>query len=256
MGRPEAIQWNSKQWLGDNKILAMDWDARAMHFHLLNLSTQEEPPGSIPNDMAAISRWLSSPSDDVWRRVRPQILAAWELRGDRWFSPGMERTFEKKANYASRPQNGTTSVPYRPQKPPINALEVLKGLDLSNSRSKEPPKSKPKFYLPDWIPKETWQAFEEMRKKIRKPMTDKARELLVRRLETFKSEGCDPQDLLEAAVLNSWQSVYKPNGNGKGTSDKHARDQEAISRIWEELHGADDGDTEGRLPELQAKRQS
>lgn len=231
----------------------MEWDARGMHVHLLNISTQEEPPGSIPNDMAAIRRWLGSPSEDIWRRVRPQIFAAWELRGERWVSPGMERTFEKKANYASRPQNGTKTVPHESHNHVKNVLDVSLDLDFSNSKPQKPSKSKHKFYLPDWIPKETWQAFEEMRRKIRKNMTDHAKELAVKDLASLKADGHDPKAVLDQSIMNSWQALYplklKANGNGKA-ADKHARDKETISRIYEELHPEDVGHPKGNLLKL------
>lgn len=107
MARPPSIQWYYKQWLGDSKVMAMDWDATAMHFHLLMISIQEEPPGSIPNDVGQIRRWLRLPSgqsdsDRVWARVQPQIFAAWMLTDDRWFNPGMVQTFERKAHYINR----------------------------------------------------------------------------------------------------------------------------------------------------------
>jgi hypothetical protein len=110
--RPPAIQWYYKQWLGDNKVLAMDWDAQAMHFHLLMMSIQEEPAGSIPNDVGQIRRWLRLPSgqsdsDRVWARVQPQIFAAWTLQDGRWFNAGMRATMERVENYRSRYENGT-----------------------------------------------------------------------------------------------------------------------------------------------------
>ena len=107
MARPPAIQWYYKQWLGDNKVLAMDWDATGMHHHLLMVSIQEEPPGSIPNDMAVIRRWLRNPPDDVWRRVNPQIFAAWSLRDGRWFNSGMVETMERQQRYKERYEEGT-----------------------------------------------------------------------------------------------------------------------------------------------------
>jgi hypothetical protein len=91
-----ALQWYPKQYLGDDKVLAMDWDARGMHHWLLNISWQQEPKGSLPNDMALIRRWLGSPSDDVWRRVKPQIFNAWSLRDERWFNNGMVRTSDRQ----------------------------------------------------------------------------------------------------------------------------------------------------------------
>lgn len=107
MPRPPSIQWYYKQYLGDNDVLAMEWDASGMHAWLLNLSIQEIPPGSLPNDMTVIRRWLRNPSDDVWRRVQPQIFAAWKLRDGRWFNSGMEQTFERRENYKHRYETGT-----------------------------------------------------------------------------------------------------------------------------------------------------
>ena len=107
MPRPPSIQWYFKQWLGDNKVQGMEWDAYGMHFHLLNISVQEEPPGSLPNDMVLIRRWLRNPSDDVWRRVQPQVFSAWTLRGDRWFNAGMVETRERREKYRNRYETGT-----------------------------------------------------------------------------------------------------------------------------------------------------
>jgi hypothetical protein len=134
--RPPSIQWYYKQYLGDNKVLAMDWDARGMHVHLLMLSIQEEPPGTIPADDAAIRRWLSLPSsaslcsqhssergsaskagydsgydcrcnDCVWRRVKSQLLAAWQPNGDRLGNSGMMKACERRDHYLDRYENGT-----------------------------------------------------------------------------------------------------------------------------------------------------
>ena len=71
-----------KQVLGDDRVLAMDWDAYGMHNWLLDLSWQQEPRGTIPNDIALIRRWLRSPSDETWRRVYPQIRTAWVACGE------------------------------------------------------------------------------------------------------------------------------------------------------------------------------
>jgi hypothetical protein len=249
------VQWNYKQWLGDNKVLAMDWDARAMHFHLLMLSIQEDPQGSIPDDTDAIRRWLGSPSgsvenDQTWRRVRPQIFAAWLLRDGRWFNDGMVRECERQDRYRKRYENGTKKCG--------GVLDVVsKVLEVSNSKSKPTSKVKGKFYLPDWIPKKTWQEFEEMRQKMRKPMTDRARELVVNELKNLRDKGNDPQLVLERSILKCWLDVFElpknTNGNGKA-AEKHARDQETISRIYEELHPEDDERPQGSLLKLSTHR--
>lgn len=63
--------------------------------------------------------------------------------------------------------------------------------------------------LPDWMPLETWEAFLTMRKKIKKPATDKAIELLVAKLERYKANGQDIQAILEKSITSSWQDVFE-----------------------------------------------
>ena len=49
------------------------------------------------------------------------------------------------------------------------------------------------YMLPEWINKETWEAFLEIRKKKKAANTSKAQELLIRDLEKLKTDGDDPK---------------------------------------------------------------
>jgi hypothetical protein len=117
MAKAPAFQFYPKQYVADKDVQAMEWDARGMYVHLLCMAWQEIPPGSIPNDDAVIRRWLNLSlydsglcqrssdrresgygcrcSDCVWRRVRPQIMAAWVLKDGRWYQDGMCKTWER-----------------------------------------------------------------------------------------------------------------------------------------------------------------
>jgi uncharacterized protein YdaU (DUF1376 family) len=67
--------------------------------------------------------------------------------------------------------------------------------------------------LPEWIPLETWQSFLEMRKKIKKPPTEKAVELLIAKLKKFKDAGQDIQAILEKSITSNWQDVFEIKEN-------------------------------------------
>jgi hypothetical protein len=69
------------------------------------------------------------------------------------------------------------------------------------------------FVLPDWIEKETWDAFVEMRKRIGKAPTEYAKKLLVAKLERFKANGQDIKAVLEKSITSSWQDVFEIKGN-------------------------------------------
>ena len=66
---------------------------------------------------------------------------------------------------------------------------------------------------PEWIPLETWYAFLEMRKKMKKPPTEKAIELLLAKLKKFKDAGQDVQAILEKSITSNWQDVFEMKEN-------------------------------------------
>ena len=74
----------------------------------------------------------------------------------------------------------------------------------------------PAFDIPSLIRSEVWAAFEGHRKKIKKPMTDEARKLVIK--ECVKIGG-DPNALLEQSIMRGWAGIFpiKDDSNGKGT---------------------------------------
>lgn len=72
------------------------------------------------------------------------------------------------------------------------------------------------FVLPDFIPGPAWDDFMEMRRKNRKPATEKAKALLASSLEKLMIGGDDPAEILNQSTLNGWTDIYplKHKGNG------------------------------------------
>lgn len=62
--------------------------------------------------------------------------------------------------------------------------------------------------IPDWIPAEAWAGYVEMRKKIRKPMTDRAVKLQIGVLEKLRAEGQNIEAVIDQSVMNSWQGLF------------------------------------------------
>src|ERR1017187_8257758 len=60
-------------------------------------------------------------------------------------------------------------------------------------RTKTPKASPSSFVLPVEVSPETWNAFEEMRRKIRAPLTDRARQNIVADLKRLHTQGHDPE---------------------------------------------------------------
>ncbi len=120
------------------------------------------------------------------------------------------------------------------------------------------------FLVPEWIKKETWDAFIEMRKAIGAKPTIRAQELLVSKLDTMRLTGQDPNRILEQSTMNNWKGVFpikdQTGGHNVGIRtarsdprDKNLQTREdaeisAITARWEAAKAAEKsarGDTTG-----------
>lgn len=114
-------------------------------------------------------------------------------------------------------QRATSSQPAANQQPTNNKE--------SKERSKNDKKEKKKdikintfsAYTSNTILVETLESFLEYRKKIKKPMTGKAVDLLLNKLDKLAGSDEEKIAMLENSILNGWQSVYalKDKGGGK-----------------------------------------
>jgi len=53
-----------------------------------------------------------------------------------------------------------------------------------------------------------WKDFKEMRRKIKKPMTDKAEEMLLNKLSKLSDDVKEQITILNESTMNDWKSVY------------------------------------------------
>ena len=112
-----------------------------------------------------------------------------------------------------------TGVPERPvivNKKPVNA-----------NKNRQTKQDKTKLnninMIPDFIDKETWNAFLEMRKKIRAVPTEHARDLLIKKLEELRDAGDDPNEVLKRSIMNSWKGIFPLKGGQGGAYRGSAR---------------------------------
>jgi uncharacterized protein YdaU (DUF1376 family) len=106
--------------------------------------------------------------------------------------------------------------------------------------------------LPDWMPLAEWEAFKEMRRKNKKPMTAHAEKLVIGKIDKYRNAGHDPTILLNQSILNGWQDIYEPKENknaayitnttkptwtstGKQLSDRYAAEAERLEREEEAI---------------------
>jgi len=95
------------------------------------------------------------------------------------------------------PAKPDTAEPF-PANPTLVSIEKKQGLKAVRTQ----------LEMPDWLPKESWEGFVEMRQKIRKPMTQRAASMILKKLEAFKGDGQDVAAVLDQSVVKSWQDVF------------------------------------------------
>ena len=77
----DGFYFNPKRWLGDANVIAMDWDCRAMHLHLMAIAWQQEKKGFLIYDEQLLLKILNRLKDDDWdNRIKPQIMKSWKKK--------------------------------------------------------------------------------------------------------------------------------------------------------------------------------
>jgi hypothetical protein len=130
--------------------------------------------------------------------------------------------FEKHQKIDKRTASKLPSPPNSPESPRITPTEGkgMEGIKEGNKSACEEKTSLPKketvsksvVALPEWLPLDAWNGYAEMRRKIKKPMTDYAAGLRIKDLEGFMSEGQDPEAVLNQSIVNSWTDLYPLKG--------------------------------------------
>lgn len=89
--------------------------------------------------------------------------------------------------------------------------------------------------IPAWLDPITWNDFTVMRQQKKKPLTEKAIELILKDLTKFKDLGQDVKVILEKSIKNQWTDVYplKDGDIGNGKRPAYQRQNAALDRLKE-----------------------
>lgn len=173
-------------------------------------------------------------SNDEWQRTKAILMernlitegnnpVKWEKR--QYLSDSSTERVRKHREQKKRKRNVSVTPPDTDTdtevggKPPTTPRRETRS---EPAAAKKAPAIKPKFQPPDWVPQDAWREFVKMRDRIRKPMTERAKELLVDELDKLRAAGNDPRTVLEQSIANSWQGVFPPKNpyNGARKSER------------------------------------
>ena len=93
--------------------------------------------------------------------------------------------------------------------------------------------------LPAWVPQESWAGYVEMRRKIKKPMTDRAAQLRINDLEKFKDAGHDVAAILDQSTASSWTDLYLPKEKPRTAAQPSTQNWSA-KPDWVQMAGFED----------------
>lgn len=82
---------------------------------------------------------------------------------------------------------------------------------ITNNQEDNPPTPLPGgsgWQKPDWVPADLWTEFEALRKKRKKPLTDRARDMAVAKLQALQDGGHDVKAVMEQSILHAWDTFY------------------------------------------------
>jgi hypothetical protein len=88
---------------------------------------------------------------------------------------------------------------------------------IKKKRNKETPSGVE--LLPEWIDKEVWESFLELRRRIRAPLTDRAKRNILRQLSEYKDQGQDPNAVLDQSITRGWRGVFPLKAERRDAND-------------------------------------
>jgi uncharacterized protein YdaU (DUF1376 family) len=168
-----------------------------------------------------------------WRRVRRERITAAKQR---WIQKSKRpRNLHTTCNASAF---HVVSSPPPPPPPPIGSClnsslsqdQEIKPLDHIRANAVLCP-----------VPVELWLKFVAHRKKLRRPLTEHARDLTWAKLQNLQQKGDDPVDVVNQSIEHGWIGVFpirkeKSNGQSEDFAQARARrSQEAVDRVGERI---------------------
>lgn len=100
-----------------------------------------------------------------------------------------------------------------------------------DSLNHESRKQQGAFALPDWVPRESWDAWLQVRKRKKAPDTERALVLAVAEMDKLRRQGEDPGAILDQSTTRGWTGLFTTRGRGAAGAAAPVRDiREAAAR--------------------------
>ena len=127
-------------------------------------------------------------------------------------------TIEKWAMYQT--DNSESSNKVTTKKQQSNSRVTTKEQQSNTNKNVKNDKNVKNIYIEPPELNEAILSFKEFRKGLKKPMTDKAVNLLIGKLKKLSDNTAEQIEILEQSVVNGWIGIYPLKGDNKQSSPK------------------------------------
>lgn len=158
-------------------------------------------------DFARLHEMLKDSGEFDFTGEVGQNVKASDLVGQK-VTPALSKRQTPSYNTTNTTTN--TEYPLTPRGGNQTATPLVDDLNPEEPKKRKTPAAK--LELPPWLSRESWEDFVEHRKALRKPMTPKAGELILKKLQAIAAEHGEQaaQESLLNSIAAGWQGVFPP----------------------------------------------
>jgi uncharacterized protein YdaU (DUF1376 family) len=216
-------QFNIGDYISHTRHLTLGEDA--VYRRLLDAYYLQEHP--LNAGVAVVARQINA--RDYENEVREILEEFFTLTEKGWINVRADKEIAKyhakseqasragKASAKSRSNKLSTGVNSKLNKNLTDEQLNIKQETINN-------KQEPTIELPVWLSETNWKDFVEFRKFIKKPMTEKAKQLMLSKLQKIKDNGHDPILAMNTSIANNWSDIYEPKPNTLNVINKQGFD--------------------------------
>ena len=201
-------QFNIGDYVSHTAHLTNDEDLT--YRRLLDLYYQTEKSFDVA-DLSKVTRKVKSNEETVMLILHE--FFEFNTNDNSWHNKRADseiKAYQSKADSA-RKANQIRWGSERHLKSDTNQILNIKQETINNKQ--EPKTKEPTIELPAWLSETHWKDFVEFRKFIKKPMTEKAKQLMLSKLQKIKDNGFDPILAMNTSIANNWSDIYEPKSN-------------------------------------------
>ena len=209
-------------WLESNSLAA---SSQLMYYKLLHVFNRAGWPKYVQVDNRRMMLMIDAVTEKAAIRARDRLVEAGLIGYERGKKGCPNRYFLKKhcpqdsiSDSISDSINDSISDSISDS---INDSHI-KTKTKNKTKEKSPTETKRKNAFSDYAGEDAnllsaLEDYAAMRQKIKKPMTERAKQQLCGKLDKLAGTAAGKVELLNEAILHCWQSVYVPDGWKEGT---------------------------------------